>query len=1560
MKKKRLFITLLITIVTALAIFACGDETFKDSFPEYGFTGEENYAEMEIDNGIVIDGVFDEDIWSDCKNTYTVVSDDGAHLMPDGTRKSMTVKTYFGEKGVYVAFDVKDSLIFYNQMRTQSRNTGVELYFAPLSVMTHGGGNKSIRITPTLEQYEPVVAVRDVLNGYDYDIIDVPGTTKVAALIDGTLNNGDDYDNGYTVELAFSWDLLGGKPLDMYQFTAAFVQCGSYDRDQRYANTFIEGTSWNGVAGWKAISNDGYVNNKIEIYESSLGYDDFITIDGKLTEDQWVEKINGNKGRSITYNKKGITSTTYTLMTEKGLYLGIECNDNSVYYADGRAAKYNTGAEIWIVPAGETQITANALQVRFNVGGTGDRWRGNPTASGYVWAKNYYPAIMKGSVINGEMNSKDTEGWVGEIFIPWESFNVKNPEDMDEIALSYALYHSESTDNFTSNSAASSKGWEFISMLGYQSEQCNPQKKFMLFTKDDGFVYNELTIKNQSVDVSTFVTGATIIANNPMLASKVDANQNYYFLNVDVNAKDVEVPSGFTLGYKPYNGILSTEQDIDFVYENNSDRQFTIYIPVSQETVEKLIKTVEFSYTIVGGTARFNVVYDGLIRVDGVINSADVLSVTMPKSGKVTINNVFAEVEIDNEFWVVTEENGIYVTAQINTEQTSKFTSFNLALSTGKLDAVNTIMLKVDKSGVGEVYNFNKKVIPGTKSPWVYDGEKTASVMTSMGTKGNGYIVEAKLPWSVFEKTEMADYIYAMPSVQINYDGTGSYEVYGSLVEKNSDFNTKLTNYLTFDAYGFAPTKMYALERINFVDGENVTGTNYERKVKVSYLPYGGLESDEEVDLKLDKETVENLSVNFDENEPIEVEVNGFTVPVSVAYVKPDATTFDIENALAYLSFDNGAENITAKKYIDTLVKNTATNAFIDGADYSGDKEYVANMAERAIKVPVSLGRNDFTVSMTINADELKAFGANRYPFVLFGTGNLSGIDGFTVSYASNTGFVVKTPTNKFDAKANLSTFNGVVNLTVSFDRENGLIKFFVDGNEVASIDNKFYENYDVEVNMTMGIGYVGAKDDGTYANKSVTIDDVLILGEAIDDRQQLFDVMTAVKALGQKTLFTTDVNEIKHNFNTLTGVDQDRVTTITVSATIDGEISVGGGWSQFASVNGNVITLTMDKADMFSAMENPSYYEVNGIKKYVTIDYTDFGALSVDSSVTEIWTGDAIGGIYKFDVLVQSNGIAVEDGNGVTFTSKNLGKLESRAIGGGYYEVELDAQEVEGFESDEISVSINGREDIESVTFDVTFRSLTQEEINELAQGAVALYNFDGNVTNLITGKDATIAKRFTYSTQGYAVYADNNTAYVANMFQRTLTTNDVTLGTESFTVSALINGYDLKHNATQQTDGHSTLLFGTGDVDTESGQGGFSLRIKSNGIFQIRVDGTSIFVDTLSAIRELPDDYVRWTAIFDRETQGKVSVKLYIDKTLVYQKTLSCSNSFDSASGEKKFGIGSAGTVHPKTTGYSNNRNTAEIRYGDFFLYKGIMTENQMQGFAGYMNEIAGISND
>lgn len=565
MRKKSLIIVLLVLLMS-VTVFACAGNKYK--FDDYtDFAGGDSSIQFEVDEDMTLDGVLDEEAWANVNNKMSTVSSHSTEEEP----LKMDVYTHFGEKAVYFAFDVTDNTIYVNQSRKQSRNTGVELYLSALDNFTFGKGCISLRVTPWENGSEPTVTYWIPSGSNMWFQTKVTGKYKAGTHIDGTLNERKGA-NGYVVELAVSYDLLGGKT-SAVQYTASFVQSRVLEREERLDNTFIKGTSYLSPGSWIGVTEDSILagDDKYDYLDANFVTPDAdMNVDGKLDDEKWQELIAAGKGKTITHKGTGISLTTYALFGENGLYIGLDSNDPEVWYNPDRQTKYNTGAEIFVSALGATELSNDsAVQFRFAVGGGTLRYRANPSSQ-YPWTSAYFPAKVAGSVKNGgEFNKPVTDdyagvdGWQGEIFIPWSAFGATTEEQKSQAAIFNCLYYSRSDAETPSGNE-----WKYLAPAGTEvtgvgSADMNPQRTFFRFTKADGFVFGGVEVP----DVS-FFKGTDGTYKATVTPRYVDA---------------VAVNSGFETAIKPVTGgEFSVTGVTGTHFTDNGDGTYTMTVPESE------------------------------------------------------------------------------------------------------------------------------------------------------------------------------------------------------------------------------------------------------------------------------------------------------------------------------------------------------------------------------------------------------------------------------------------------------------------------------------------------------------------------------------------------------------------------------------------------------------------------------------------------------------------------------------------------------------------------------------------------------------------------------------------------------------------------------------------------------------------------------------------------------------------------------------------------------------------------------------------------------------------
>ena len=1384
--KKKTFLVVLLTFLISLSIFACGKVSPLGEYTDFNGVNE-NYV-MSIDENMTIDGVLDEDVWANSKNKLSAVNGD----------KSMDVYAYLGENGVYFAFDVKDNSLFYNPGRQQSRNSGVEIYLTTLDHFKLEQGCVSIRLTPTGEGNEAVVNYYRP-NGLGTKWMASSAKSKYigAASVDGTVNSESRDSIGYTAEMGVSWELLGVEKADVVQYTASFIQTRNYD-GFRDANTFLPDTSHVGVGSWKAVSNDGYIEDKYSYVDVNTAvYDDFMNIDGVLDEEEWTEFISAGKGKTFTHNNTGISLTINTLMTDKGLYIGLDSNDNDVYYSEDRAVKYNTGVELFVAGNGTTTLNEeNVIQIRYNVGGPGDRYQVNLNSE-YPYKSNYFPARIAGSVKNGVMNSSETDGWQGEIFLPWSSIGVTEDNMKNQAAILACIYHCESA------TATSSPEWQYISVtgsdvFGNNSHNVNPQQSFFLFTKDSGFIPNGISVSEVAL-------------------SKADLNSDgtAYERIVTVSSSDAITLSGFTTEKPAVIGATFDFGEAENVsVTDRSDGTYIISIP--KEDISYFDTTRKATVTANGADAQFNVSYDGNFTLDGILDD-NVYSglnhiVTKAASG---IGNV------ESDFVFALNQKAMYVgieikDALVNTD-TQWGSGVEMYFNFGEtLSSANTYQVRLYADESARYYVYSDEAAENGFS-WKEDSSLVPEISIVSNITGDGYIIEARIPWSLFglETAPENCGIAALTKFATNADKS-SFSVRYDKLDLGNEGSRVIENYLNFDETGFAPENIYAGDVV-FVKGMDVADGNYSAEFNAYYASGGAIAvtegvaaddytgavtrvSDGVYTLTLPQSVVEAI----EGQQAIAISKGTARGQIKVTYVDVSAD----RKILSYVNFDEGLD---ALKGFDASMRRGEAEYGAMSGSYSTNRYYTLDMKNRALKLDnATVGTKSFTVSMMINGDDIKNCqytASNGYALILFGTGNVDGSEGFSVRVrydstgAKPNAFQIKV-LGQNDAQgtdAVLGAIDGWQRWTVVFDRsvtDTLNVSVYIDAKFVYAKQFTLASDVSLDgaVGSVFGIG-AGGVDDGTaqganYLSNKVGIDDFMLYN-GIMTQNDMYNFVQYVGEINLANAFRMD--DIAFDFS---DVDTDGFSTqFVVNAYLadgstvrldDTQVTFGEEIADFITHMGEgdtgyfLFSVGVDDLSIFKAGLT-STYTYNGITKQVRISYTPLEKIYLDSEGFEFWANDKTGDNYVFTVGVYadqslSTPIAenVQFGDWTDYATAN---------GDGTYTFNVPAAVVEALTYEKVvSVTVA---DAEAAEFTVTRKVLSDDQLNGIFASLEAYYDFDENLTDYVGNHETAPVRGESASYSDREGSYSGDKALNINTVNNTVGIENLLLGTDSFTIS-------------------------------------------------------------------------------------------------------------------------------------------------------------------------------
>lgn len=179
------------------------------------------------------------------------------------------------------------------------------------------------------------------------------------------------------------------------------------------------------VAVWFATREHiAAAQNKYEKdYQSFCTYEHAaeIEIDGVLDEACWQNKKWYNN--TFLENTEGSMPTlkVTSYVDEYGIYLAAFAEDSNIVNDGQRNPNINTNFEFYITAydVDEEQVDDTIITQTYNIEMLGD-------------VSNYYPNVDRAVVVNGEINSGETESATLEMFIPWENLGVDKSKGIPE------------------------------------------------------------------------------------------------------------------------------------------------------------------------------------------------------------------------------------------------------------------------------------------------------------------------------------------------------------------------------------------------------------------------------------------------------------------------------------------------------------------------------------------------------------------------------------------------------------------------------------------------------------------------------------------------------------------------------------------------------------------------------------------------------------------------------------------------------------------------------------------------------------------------------------------------------------------------------------------------------------------------------------------------------------------------------------------------------------------------------------------------------------------------
>ena len=191
MKKRGKFLSfallVLLVAATAVAAIGCAGKTKPDPDPAADDYDVKYVSTMPsgTDDGVTIDGVLSSSVYAGQKTFVNYLSEDY-----DKAAEHISMTTYVGEKGWYVAAEITDYALVYNGLLAPARNSTIHLYY----LLASENANESIR-----EIY------MDAGRVYGRTPCNI-GLMEYGVKVNGELNGAT---TGMTTELFIPWRAMG-------------------------------------------------------------------------------------------------------------------------------------------------------------------------------------------------------------------------------------------------------------------------------------------------------------------------------------------------------------------------------------------------------------------------------------------------------------------------------------------------------------------------------------------------------------------------------------------------------------------------------------------------------------------------------------------------------------------------------------------------------------------------------------------------------------------------------------------------------------------------------------------------------------------------------------------------------------------------------------------------------------------------------------------------------------------------------------------------------------------------------------------------------------------------------------------------------------------------------------------------------------------------------------------------------------------------------------------------------------------------------------------------------
>ena len=386
-----------LVIAAALAAILLIPRKLDYTFPPFSSQYEERKNYVSQDSQITFDGVLDEEIW---KNRRWL---DVGHISEEHIGVKMT--SYFGEDGLYIAFDVNDYGVYYNKYRYIDYNSGLQLYLSPLN------GAKDI----TNCGYEISLNAGEKVGVKQFDgnrFEDYLGRVYMESQIKGDINTPEA--TGYTIEAYIDYTILGEDCEAIFAYPAIVHTTSATESERQWYSFGLneKGVSWTRADTWWSFDQQGLIGHQVtfQTENGTVQGNDFVPNGDDYTFTMAPQA--GYYAESVLVNGEDVSSKMYysegnTLCTMERVTAPL---DIQVCYAPMPEAVMDLSgtvtdaegnplyAQVWAVAGGYSQL--------LNVDGQGNFSGTVPALDGmelFAAAEGYVPVEIVSQAGNNKI-----------------------------------------------------------------------------------------------------------------------------------------------------------------------------------------------------------------------------------------------------------------------------------------------------------------------------------------------------------------------------------------------------------------------------------------------------------------------------------------------------------------------------------------------------------------------------------------------------------------------------------------------------------------------------------------------------------------------------------------------------------------------------------------------------------------------------------------------------------------------------------------------------------------------------------------------------------------------------------------------------------------------------------------------------------------------------------------------------------------------------------------------------------------------------------------------------